>query len=394
MIYLLIIFLFISIFLSGCWSRRELNELAIAVALGIDKTDDGLLLTVQIINPSELAGQVRSGRTEVISMKQTGDTLLEAGRMLSVESPRRIYLAHLRQIIFGEEFAKEGIAKTLDFLSRHHEMRTDFFITVAKGSTASDILNVQTALEPIPANKLFGALENSETVWSRTKTVQLDELISSITSKGKEPVLTGIYAYGDVKTGSKFSNVQDVSPESELKIDQIAVFKKDKLIGWLNSDESKGFNYITDNIKSSIVNIPCEGGKISIGTIRSKTDVKGKMKNGKPQIDIHINSEGNIGDVQCSVDLSKLETIKAIEEKYKNQIEEKMKKVIHRAQKDFQSDIFGFGEAIHRAEPKAWKRLEPTWEQEFENLEVSIHVKADIRRLGTITESIQEDIEE
>ncbi|WP_338450119.1 Ger(x)C family spore germination protein [Niallia oryzisoli] len=393
-ICLCIIFVFISVFLSACWSRKELNELAIATALGVDKKEDGYLLTVQIINPSELAGKVKSGRTEVVRFMQTGETLFEAGRILSTDAPRRIYLAHLRQIIFGEEMAKEGIGKALDLLSRHPEMRTDFYISVAKGSTASEILNVQTALEPIPANQLFGALQNSEDIWAPTKTVELDELISSITSKGQEAVLMGIYKYGKTESASKFSNVQDVSPESGLRIDKIAAFKKDKLLAWLSSDESTGYNYITDNVKSTIVNIPCESGKISVVTIHSKTDVTGKIENGKPKIDIHITSEGNIGEVQCKVDLLKPETIRDIEEKYQKSITENVEKALNRAQEDFQSDIFGFGEAIHRADPRAWKQLEPNWEQEFANLEVNIEVTAAIRRLGTITETFYEEIKE
>lgn len=391
---LLIIFLFLSIFLSGCWSRKELNELAIATALGIDKTEDGYQVSVQIINPSELAGKEKTGRTEVVRFVEKGDTVFEALRMLTTDVPRKVYVAHLRQIILGEELAKEGIGKVLDILSRDHEMRTDFFISVAKGSSASDILNVQTALETIPANKLFSALQSSEKNWARTKSVKLDELISSITSNGKEAVLTGIYVYGDPDSGSKFSNVADVSPKTGLRIDNLGVFKKDKLLGWLDSDESKGFNYLTDNVETSVVNVYCDDAKISFETIRSKTDVKGKVENGKPKIGIQVTLEGNIGEVQCMVDLTKPETINDLEKKYQNNIKDKMEKAINRAQEDFQSDIFGFGEAIHRADPKAWKTLEPNWEQEFANLDVSIDVKANIRRLGTISDSFQEETKE
>ncbi|MFC0272049.1 Ger(x)C family spore germination protein [Metabacillus herbersteinensis] len=380
--------------LTGCWSRKELNELAIATALGIDKTEDGYLVSVQILNPGEIAGKGSTGRTEVVRFMKSGDTVFEAIRKISTDSPRKIYVAHLREVVIGEELASEGIGKVLDILSRDHEMRTDFYITVAKGSTASDILNVQTALEKVPANKLFDALENSEKNWAPTKTVSLDELISSIVSKGKEPILTGIYLYGDPETGSNFKNVQDVSPETGLRIDSIGVFKSDKLVGWLNTNESKGFNYATDNVSSTIVNVPCEDGKISIETIRSKTKVKGKMEKGKPKIEINVSSEGNVGDVQCKVDLSKEETIKEIEDKYKNEIKDEIEAVIKKVQEDYQSDIFGFGEVIHRTDPKAWKRIETNWDQEFESLEVSVKVKAKIRRLGTITESFQKEIEE
>lgn len=380
--------------LTGCWSKKELNELAIATSLGIDKTEDGYLVSVQILNPGELAGKSSTGRTEVVRFMKTGETIFEALRKLSMDAPRKIYVAHLREVVFGEEIAKEGIGKALDFISRDHEMRTDFFITVAKGSSASDILNVQTALAKVPADKLFYALENSEKNYAPTKAVKLDELINSIVSTGKEPVLTGIYEYGDPEYGSSFDNVTNVSPETGLRIDFLGVFKKDKLIGWLNEKESKGFNYITDNIESTVVNVPVEEGQVSIDTIRSQTKVKGEIKKGKPKITISITSEGNISGVESKIDLSKPEKIDVLNEKYKNDIKEQVEAAIKKVQEDYKSDIFGFGEAIHRADPKAWKRLEKNWDEEFANLDVTVNVKAEIRRLGTITESFQKETKE
>ena len=45
----------LTILLSGCWSKRELNELAIVVALGIDKIDEDYEITVQIVDPGEIS---------------------------------------------------------------------------------------------------------------------------------------------------------------------------------------------------------------------------------------------------------------------------------------------------------------------------------------------------
>lgn len=380
--------------LTGCWSRKELNEIAIVTALGIDKSEDGYIISVQIINPGEIAGKTSTGRTEVVRFTANAGTVFEALRELTTDVPRKLYLAHLREVVIGEPLAKEGIGKVLDFLSRDHELRTDFYLTVAKGSPASEILNVQTALEKIPANKLFSALENSEKNWARTKTVKLDELIDSIVSNGKEPVITGIYVYGDHEAGGDFTNVQNVSPNIGLRINQLAVFKKDKLIGWLNEDASKGFNYITDNIKSTVVNVPCQNGKVSIETVRSKTSVEGKIENGKPKIHITINSEGNIGEVQCEIDLSNQESLHKLEEEYQNNIKDKVEEAILNVQEEYHSDIFGFGEVFHRSDPKAWKRYEQNWDEEFSNLEFTVQVEGKIRRLGTITESFQNETRE
>ncbi|MFS0891493.1 Ger(x)C family spore germination protein [Peribacillus frigoritolerans] len=380
--------------LSGCWSSIELNKLAIVTAMGIDKTENGYLVTVQILNPSELAGDARSGRTEVVTFKKSGATIFEAIKSLSTDVPRRIYVAHLREVVFGEEMAREGIAKPLDVLSRQKELRSDFYMTVAKGSTAYDTLNVQTALEKIPANKVFDSLENSAKRWAATKTVTLDELVSSIVSKGREAMLTGIYVYGDPESGSNVTNAQNLSPKSGLRLDYLGVFKKDKLVGWLNKNDSKGVSYITDTVKSTVETIPCEGEKITINTFKSKTKVKGKVEKGNPKIDINVSSEGSIGEVECTIDLTKPEKIEELNKRYAKDIKGKIEGSIKTLQEKYQSDIFGFGEEIHRTDPQAWKRLEGNWGQEFANLDVNVTVKAKIRNLGTISESFQKEIEE
>ncbi|MGO1528966.1 Ger(x)C family spore germination protein, partial [Senegalia sp. (in: firmicutes)] len=54
-ILLLIIIISINL-ITGCWDKRELSELSIASAIGIDRVEDEYLVSVQIINPSEVTG--------------------------------------------------------------------------------------------------------------------------------------------------------------------------------------------------------------------------------------------------------------------------------------------------------------------------------------------------
>lgn len=381
--------------LTGCWSRKELNDIAVATALGIDKKDNHYLLTVQILNPGEIAGTTgQSNRSETTTYEKSGKTLFEAARNLTTVSPRKVYMSHIRIIVIGEELAEEGIKKILDFLSRDHEFRSDFFIVIAKDTSAGNLLKILTTLEKIPANKVFNSLKSSQDNWAPTKTVQLDELISSIVSKGKEPVLSGVYAVGDVEEGIKRSNIENGSHSTTINVDSIGAFKNDRLIGWLNRNESKGYNYITNNVKSTIATIDCKDGLLSIETIRTKTTVKGEVKQGKPKITIDVSTEGNIGEVACKINLSKLESIREIERKYEGQHKKMITAAIEKAQKEFQSDIFGFGDVIHRTDPKAWKRMEKNWDEIFSDLDVSIHIDAKIRRLGTITDSFYKNIKE
>ena len=118
--------------LSGCWDKRELNELAITMALGIDKSEDGYKVTAQVAVPAELSAKGGPGHSQIVLFQATGKTVEDALRKLTKEAPRIIYPGHLQMLVFGESLAKEGIGKPLDFMSRNWEVRADYYVVVAK----------------------------------------------------------------------------------------------------------------------------------------------------------------------------------------------------------------------------------------------------------------------
>ncbi|MBT2618876.1 MULTISPECIES: Ger(x)C family spore germination protein [unclassified Bacillus (in: firmicutes)] len=393
---ILIMLITFLLFTTGCWNRRELNELAITLAMGLDITRDGqYLVTAQVVNPGEVAAKGGGSHSPVVIYQATGKTVFEAVRKMTKESPRKIYPSHLRILVIGESLAKKGIGKPLDVLSRDWELRSDFYVVVAKGMNAEDILRVPTALEKIPANNMFNTLEVSEKAWSGTSAISFDKLIEDMVSEGKQPVLTGIQA--DIKGGKKNSlskqNVEIIDTPARVKYGNLAVFKKDKLVGWLNETESRAYNKITNNVKSSIVNVSCpNGGTAAIQVIRAKADVKGKVESGKPKVDVNIRAEGNVGEVECHLDLTKPKSIEQLEKAYEKKVIQQMGNAIQSVQEQKKVDIFGFGEAIYRAEPKAWEQLKKDWDNEFQDLSVDVKYDLQIRRVGTVGNSFLEKL--
>lgn len=62
---LAVIMLLSIIVLPGCWDKRELTDLAIISAIGIDRTNEGnYVLHFQIINPGNVAGGFRAAARE------------------------------------------------------------------------------------------------------------------------------------------------------------------------------------------------------------------------------------------------------------------------------------------------------------------------------------------
>lgn len=389
------VILILSFFLTGCWDRRELNEIAITLALGIDKIEDEYQVSAQVVVPSELAKAGGKGSSTATLYTARGDTIFDAFRTMTKDSPRKIYPGHLQILVISEELAQEGIGKSLEFFSRDPELRPDFYVVIAKDVTAKEVLNVSTTLESIPANKMFNSLEMSSKAWAGTKSVTLDELIADLVSDGKEAVLTGIKLIGNFETGSSKQNVESISPKALIQYDNLAVFKGDKLIGWLSEKETIGYSYITDSVKTTARPISCPNdGTATIEVIRFKSDVKGNTSYGKPEVNINIKAEGNVGSVECKINLNDSETIYELEKIYEKELEEIVKETFDTLQNRFKSDIFGFGEAIHRSNPEKWNKIKDNWDQEFPNLTINANVELKILNTGTINSPFLEKIED
>jgi spore germination protein KC len=384
--------LIIAVMVTGCWDRRELNDLAIAVGIGLDKNGKDIQVTTQIVNPAEVASKRGGGgySTPISIISATEPTILEALRKQSTLSPRKVYSSHLRVLVIGEELARDGLMKILDGISRNHEFRSDFYLIIAKGETAENILKIVTPIEKIPANKLFNSLDISEQLWAPTVKMPLDKLISDLTSPTRDTVLTGIRIIGDKTIGVTEKNTNKSEPYANMQFSGIAIFKDDKLVDWLGEEESKGYNYIMGKVKKSVGHLACpEGGLLAVDIVRTKSTIKGKVVNGVPHINIKLYVEENIGEVKCRIDLNQSESIKLIEELASKDLKKIMMAAIRKAQKN-NADIFGFGEAIEDADPKSWTHMKSDWDSYFADLDVSIDIDLQIRRLGTINNSLME----
>lgn len=392
------LFLGISLMLTGCWNRRELNDLAIAVAAGVDNVDNRYRLTVQVVVPGQVASkQAGTNRAPATLFTSEGDTIFEAARRMTQISPRKIYFSHLRIFLIGESLARQGMADSLDLLSRDHEFRTDFYIVVTKGMRAEDAMKIITPVESVPANKLYLSLQTSEKFWSPSMTVTLDELIDDLVSEGKHPVLTGLELIGDRNIGVTHQNVENIFVPAQLKYSGFAAFKSDKLVGWLSEYESRGYHYLKGGVKSSVDFIPCgKEGRVALETIRSETKVTGRMVQSEPEVNIKLSIEGNVGSVECrDVDMTDQQTVKEFETEMEERTMELLTTTISKAQKELKVDIFGFGESFRRSDPQAWKKIKQDWnDRYFPNLKPHIEIEYKIRRIGTTTDSLLKHVKE
>ncbi len=377
-----------SLILSGCLGSKEINTLAISISIGIDKVDDEYSVTYQILNPKAIASKKSANESPVFLYTERGKDLFQIIRRITTFSPRKIYNSHLRMVVLSEEIAKEGIEGLLDFFLRDHEFRTDFYFAVAKGATANEVLKCLTSLESVSGMEMYDSIKASEKAWAPTKAVKIMELTSKLVSDGVNPVLSAVEIVQE-EDKSDSIDVLKQSVVNKLKFFGLCAFKKDKFVGYLTENDSKGFNYITGNVKNTVGHLELdEKNKITFEVIEAKSKMKAYMLKGKPAVNVSIKLTVNIAaevgkyDVSTEKNSEKLNSL--VEEKIKEHCEYSIKNT----QENLQTDIFGFGEEIHRTYPKLWKKIKNNWNNEFVNLPVSVTVKSKVNGLGETTKSI------
>lgn len=373
---------------SGCWNRKELDTLSIVEAIGIDNEKRGsITLTFQILKPGEVkaaagdqegthtsgGGGGRGKVTFIITSK--GRTVFEAARNATFEAERKLFFAHNKVIVIGEATAKSGIVPLIEFMNRDHEFREGSRIFIAKGK-ASDIIKSTHEQEKVPAD----AIENLARIsisTSQIPEINLHDFLKTIDSKSSDPYIPGIL---EVK--------QDGNSKQRLRLENTAILRKDKLIGWFDKKETRGLLWILGDVKGGIIVVKSpkeEARDVSLEITRASVKVKPEMMNGRLKINVKIKEEGNLGEQMSeTVNLTKPDMFKRLEAEKSAVIKDEIGSALAKAQK-WGVDIFKFGEAVHRKYPAEWRKLSANWPEEFRKLEVNVQVDAKLRRFGQRT---------
>jgi len=366
---------------SGCWNKREINELGTVAAIGVDIIEDELIeVTVQVVVPRYL-GRQSTENNAVVIWSETGKTMFEALTKINTISAKKIYIGHIRLIVFGEKLATVGIQNIIDFLERETEFRRQSIAVVSTGMSAKELLHVKSIYELIPAVHIVETINNSALV-GFTRRFTLIDVFEEFNSLGNQLVL-GVA-----------NNTSKESPQvvRDIVIEGAAVFHEDRLLGFLDVLQTRGFLWVVDEIKGGILVVPPQGEKeelISMEIIRAESKMDVELKDGEILLKVTIKEEGNIGGQQNVRDHTNPTGILHLNQEKEQVIRDEVNQVFHIAQKEFEVDFFGFGELVHKKHPHLWEQIKDDWNDVFTNLSVEINIETKVLRSGQILKPSQ-----
>lgn len=376
--------------LTGCWDWRETSSLAIVLGTGVDLTDDNRIrLTIQIAKPSGFIGGQQSNATQNPSASwivwAEGDTIEDAENNLSLLVSRDIYWGHSMVLVLGEKMAFKGSRFITTFFQRTTEPRETIWLMVSKGD-AMNFFQAHTDLE-----KTFSQNMDYLMRMRVTYPVNLKNFTDMLVSKGIQPVLP-LVELKEVGIAPKIG-IEEEPPivHTTGTVSGLAVFKEDKMVGWLDRYETNGLRCLKGSHEETSITIPSPAEsdkKLSLTFTRIHTKITPQYDGKNIRFDVKIKTSGKLVEQQSKENLATPEKIKEMEKEVGEEIKRGARMALNKAQNEYKVDIFGFGYAFHRKYKKEWKQLEDNWDDEFTKAQVNIDVKAKITNTGLTTQRL------
>ncbi|MCB8817694.1 Ger(x)C family spore germination protein [Desulfosporosinus shakirovi] len=366
-----------TLFLAGCWNYREIDTLRFVAGIAIDKSETGdqYLLTVETVDIKNGGESIMNSNTMTVA----GDTLLDAKKNMDSISGKKLYFAHTRIAVLSQDVAKEGAVKVIDWLARNAELREDIEVLVSQESTAKEILETGSKTDQIISFELDKVLKNQKTI-ANAPEKELWTLINDLGGSGISAVLPLV-------------SLKKVNSRTLPSVTGTAVFKKDKLVGFLNVDDTRDLLFIQNKVDGGSLVQNGEGDnagtKVSLKILENRTKLKPIEKDGNLEISIEIKTTVAIDEIEGTENYidepGRLRLEKSAEESMKKSLEN----VVQEVQTKYNSDIFGFGAKVKADMPGTWKEIETLWGGKFKDLKVSVHPELTIKNSAAFSQPLR-----
>lgn len=389
---MLIICIFISIFLSGCWDKVEIDQRGFVEVMIVDpapseyeqkayeseKNTPGmekqrspmLKVTYVFPNTSLLTGEGGGGGNEpgFTTISSIASGISKANRYVDARLSRRLYFGQTQIVIFGEKLFEnpEEVKQVIDHFRRDPELSRTIKVLIAEGE-GSKVAEVKPKSEKLLFRYIRGILDNERTN-GRIIDINMNEFVTALSKTENTTMLPKMSVKDD-----------------EIKISGVAFVKNYKLAGYLSEYDTLYFNTLRGTRKGGRENINV--GDLTVEYATNNTSRSIKLLNGDPdniEVGINVRIEGTVVGGEYDKELFDDETIKRIEKSLDSMSDESCSSVIKKLQKDLNVDALLIGDYLKKFHPSLWDKVKDRWDEVYPNIKITPVISNKVRRIGNV----------
>ena len=359
-----------SLLLSGCAGNpvfgddsREIDQLELVETVGIDAA--GRLTTVTA-STGTFSG-------EPVLLKNTAVTVSRAVREMQNFTDRQyIFYGHTAHILIGEEAARQGLDRFLDYIQRDSEVRLDTKLYIVQDGRAEDMMTAVSS-ETETAGELLESLDRDVQLLSESYVFNCGEVAQMLAKR--ECALVAAVMLENV------DSILNSDNSTTIQSTGYAVMQGEKLSCFLDTDLSRGVNLLIDRTGSDVVEAPDgAGGWFAARLVRSSVKYRPVFENGElKRVKIDVVLHCNLDELQTPVDIYDDAVIKTLEEGVSAVEAWRVGEVIRRMQ-TMNCDFCDLQTRVRQSGAWRFDRMEKSWEELFPTLEFETSVRTVLDR--------------
>ena len=349
--------------------RTEIDDMEFIRVVGIDKSPEKegfvrLTIATQRIQADGSNGGAKK-RSSIITSE--GRTVFEAVRNFWSHMDKRPFWGHIEYALIGEEAAKDGILKYLDFFCRDAEVRLNIRIFVTEGSSAEEVILKATGENRFIIDQLNGVTDNR----SGQSVINVVDLVEVMYILDREYLC--LYLPCVVLEQRTKPNMQNDA--MDIAMGGFAVFDGEKQAIHLDKKMGRGLNWLRNKVKSGIIPITSpKGNNISLEIIESNVKLKPKLTDQNLTVHVNVFLTCNIGGITGREDVFTEESVAFLEKQLGAAVKSEIEDVIRFAQEKGM-DFFSTGDAFFRQYHIQWEdELEKKWKAIFPEVVFKVDV--------------------
>lgn len=365
--------LFCAFLCGGCWNYQGLDDLDIVTGAAVDRdTSNGNYhLTFEIV---DMSTPTEGGQIVAKYVEAEGPTIFDAIRNAKRKLINRLYGGNMQTLIISKQVAEDdGISGIFEEILRDGEFRETMSIVISREDTARELLFTDGIDSKIISYEIHEMLEEDNKTTASTTNTLLYDAYSAIKGHGTALNLPAM----SIVT----NNTQRVMESAG-----IALFRKDRLIGFMPVEDTKYDLFLMNKIKGGALSFALDQSdeNIALEIKKSKTKLKVTVEDGQLLVEAKINIKLNVTEAKSQLDLSEVKQREALEKYTEKYLETHITDLFKKAQTQYQTDIFSLGNIVYRQDPDLWRSLKDQWDTIFQNATIEVTVKADIVSAGVL----------
>ena len=337
---------------TGCFDYKEINDLAIINAIGVDYENDEYVITLEILND-----QIDKDSSKITSYTKVGHgkNLTSAIENAADKLSKQLIFNHIKLMILSKSIIEEKFENIIDLFLRNTYFRENFYVISATKNKPETLLNHTTNEAPIASTAITDTLESIRYSSNTNVLKKFDEIVEEVITYGIDTC---------------FSNI--TLKDNEFIVDGMSIFNNYSYKSNLNNEYVKIYNLLTDNFDRPTYTINYDN--LSFTTAINNGKINTEIKSGT--INVTGNLMGRIIDNAPKYNIRDPKNLERIDNDFTNLLNKKISEFIKVLQ-DNNSDILGITRNYYK---KTRTKDKDYWLK----LDIKSNIKFNINKKGLI----------